>query len=60
MIKVKISFSENEENLMEREFAISEDTYPDGKRMLQDDAMWEYTDLLNEVEDIINNGAPKF
>lgn len=60
MIKVTISFAENEENLMKREFAIREDIYADGKRMLQDDTMWEYTDLLEQVEDIINNGAPKF
>ena len=60
MVKVTISFDEDGENLIRREYAISEDTYPDGRRMLNDDAMWEYTDLLNEVEDIINNAAPKF
>jgi len=60
MVKVTIIFEENDEEIIKRQFAISEDTYPDGKRMLQDDAMWEYTDLLNEVEDIINNGSPKF
>lgn len=60
MVNVTITFKENDEELIKREYAISEDVYPDGKRMLNDDAMWEYSDLLNEVEDIINNNTPKF
>lgn len=60
MVKVTISFNEDGENLIRREYAISEDKYSDGRRMLNNDAMWEYRELLNEVEDIINNGAPKF
>ena len=55
----RIIFEENDKVILEKQVTLSEDKYPDGKRMLNDNFMWDWTDLLNEVEDIINNGEPK-
>lgn len=59
MITAKIIFEEEGKNILEKSITLSEDKYPDGKRMLQDSTGISW-DILNEVEDIINNGEPKF
>lgn len=55
----RIIFEEDGKVIMEKVLNVSEDKYRDGKRMLQDIG-GIYWDILHEVEDIINNGEPKF
>lgn len=57
---VKIIFEENSKVVLEKAFPISEDLYPDGKRMLSDSFAFDMPKLLSEVEDIINNDETQF
>jgi hypothetical protein len=59
-MKMKITFEENGIEILHREKTIGEDKYPDGKRMLQSDIVWDLDEILVEVENIINEEPPKF
>ena len=56
----RIIFEENDKVILEKQVTLSEDKYPDGKRMLMDSFAFDMPEMLNEVENIINNGEPKF